>query len=68
MKTVTIDEAEGGQREIDTKRYAKIEKIPGGTIEDSRVLMGVMFNKAMQKNSNAIILRNGLVLTESLKF
>ena len=31
--------------EIDTKRYAKIEKIPGGTIEESRVLNGVMFNK-----------------------
>ena len=26
-------------------RYAKIEKIPGGTIEESRVLNGVMFNK-----------------------
>ena len=32
-------------KEIDTKRYAKIEKIPGGTIEESRVLDGVMFNK-----------------------
>merc|ERR1711993_149951 len=31
--------------EIDTKRYAKVEKIPGGTIEESRVLDGVMFNK-----------------------
>merc|ERR1712110_1328868 len=31
--------------EIDTKRYAKVEKIPGGTIEESRVLNGVMFNK-----------------------
>lgn len=38
-------DGDGGQREIDTKRYAKIEKIPGGTIEDSRVLKGVMFNK-----------------------
>merc|ERR1712227_925033 len=26
-------------------RYAKVEKIPGGTIEDSAVLKGVMFNK-----------------------
>jgi T-complex protein 1 subunit gamma len=45
VKTVTLIDAEGGHREIDTKRYAKIEKIPGGTIEDSRVLKGVMFNK-----------------------
>merc|ERR1712117_68533 len=29
----------------DIKRYAKVEKIPGGTIEDSAVLKGVMFNK-----------------------
>lgn len=45
VKTVSIAEGDGSTREIDTKRYAKIEKIPGGTIEDSRVLSGVMFNK-----------------------
>ena len=31
--------------EIDVKRYAKVEKIPGGVLEDCRVLEGVMFNK-----------------------
>jgi len=41
VKTVVMDQ----DGEIDTKRYAKIEKIPGGTIEESRVLNGVMFNK-----------------------
>lgn len=35
----------GGKTEIDIKRYARIEKIPGGEIEDSRVLDGVMLNK-----------------------
>merc|ERR1711881_618388 len=40
VKTVTMEDGE-----IDTKRYAKVEKIPGGTIEESRVLNGVMFNK-----------------------
>merc|ERR1712173_507743 len=44
VKTVTI-ESSGGKREIDIKRYAKVEKLPGGAIEDSRVLRGVMFNK-----------------------
>merc|ERR1719305_1321835 len=44
VKTVTV-ESQGGKREIDIKRYAKVEKIPGGTIEDSSVLKGVMFNK-----------------------
>merc|ERR1719154_328405 len=43
VKTVTMED--GGRKEIDIKRYAKVEKIPGGTIEDSRVLKGVMFNK-----------------------
>lgn len=31
--------------EIDVKRYAKVEKIPGGLLEDCQVLDGVMFNK-----------------------
>jgi len=36
---------EGGKLEIDIKRFAKVEKIPGGEVEDCRVLGGVMFNK-----------------------
>lgn len=36
---------ENGRKEIDIKRYAKIEKIPGGSIEESEVLKGVMINK-----------------------
>merc|ERR1719436_498283 len=43
VKTVTM--THGDKKEIDIKRYAKVEKIPGGTIEDSKVLSGVMFNK-----------------------
>jgi T-complex protein 1 subunit gamma len=34
-----------GHKEIDIKRYAKVEKIPGGRIEDCEVLNGVMVNK-----------------------
>ena len=47
LKAVRIvsHEAGGGKKEVDTKRYAKVEKIPGGEIEDSRVLDGVMLNK-----------------------
>lgn len=30
---------------LDIKRYAKVEKIPGGALEDSVVLDGVMINK-----------------------
>jgi len=43
VKTVHIED--GGRQEIDIKRYAKIEKIPGGDVEDSRVLKGVLLNK-----------------------
>ncbi|GAB4816804.1 hypothetical protein N2152v2_003850 [Parachlorella kessleri] len=44
VQTVMVDLG-NGQREIDVKKYAKIEKIPGGALEDSRVLRGVMFSK-----------------------
>jgi len=43
VETVTLNE--NGRLEIDIKRYAKVEKIPGGTIEESCVLKGVMINK-----------------------
>lgn len=33
------------EMEVDLKRYAKVEKIPGGEIDDSVVLKGVMFQK-----------------------
>lgn len=41
----TVYRKEQGSVEIDTKRYAKVEKIPGGMLEDCKVLDGVMFNK-----------------------
>lgn len=43
VETVFTDEM--GRKEIDIKRYAKVEKIPGGEIEQCRVLKGVMMNK-----------------------
>ncbi|KAI9893869.1 MAG: T-complex protein 1 subunit gamma [Vezdaea aestivalis] len=44
VRTVSF-EVGGGKQEVDIKRYARVEKIPGGEIEDSRVLDGVMLNK-----------------------
>jgi T-complex protein 1 subunit gamma len=44
VRTVAIAQ-EDGTKEIDIKKYAKVEKIPGGAIEDCRVLSGVMFQK-----------------------
>eukprot|EP00186_Timspurckia_oligopyrenoides_P001371 CAMPEP_0182441238 /NCGR_PEP_ID=MMETSP1172-20130603/185_1 /TAXON_ID=708627 /ORGANISM="Timspurckia oligopyrenoides, Strain CCMP3278" /LENGTH=546 /DNA_ID=CAMNT_0024635413 /DNA_START=70 /DNA_END=1710 /DNA_ORIENTATION=- len=43
VKTVTVEE--NGRKSIDFKNYAKVEKIPGGEIDDSEVLTGIMFNK-----------------------
>ncbi|KAI3987301.1 hypothetical protein MKX01_003051 [Papaver californicum] len=42
--TVGVDLGQG-VREVDIKKYIKVEKIPGGQLEDSKVLEGVMFNK-----------------------
>ena len=36
---------ENGRKDIDIKRYAKVEKLPGGRIEDSYVSKGIMLNK-----------------------
>jgi T-complex protein 1 subunit gamma len=44
VRTVSFDVG-GGKKEVDIKRYARVEKIPGGEIEDSKVLDGVMLNK-----------------------
>ena len=44
VKTVAVEKGKS-QREIDIKRYARVEKVPGGAIEDSEVLQGVMFQK-----------------------
>lgn len=43
VQTVFLEDR--GTKEIDIKRYAKVEKIPGGELEDSQVLRGVMVNK-----------------------
>ena len=44
VRTVTM-EAGNGNTEVDIKRYARVEKVPGGEIEDSQVLDGLMLNK-----------------------
>ncbi|CAG8611345.1 1085_t:CDS:2 [Cetraspora pellucida] len=41
----TVAREEDGKREVDIKRYARVEKVPGGEIEESKVLDGIMLNK-----------------------
>merc|ERR1711865_605567 len=44
VRTVAIQKSDG-RKEIDTKRYAKVEKISGGDLSQCECLDGVMFNK-----------------------
>jgi len=41
----TVATEVNGRNDIDIKRYVKVEKIPGGTLEESVVLDGIMLNK-----------------------
>ncbi|KAK1398369.1 T-complex protein 1 subunit gamma [Heracleum sosnowskyi] len=42
--TIGVDLGQG-LWEVDIKKYIKVEKVPGGQLEDSKVLKGVMINK-----------------------
>lgn len=42
---VSAKSDEGEVKTVDLKRYARVEKVPGGEIEESKVLSGVMLNK-----------------------
>lgn len=42
---LTVRQEEGGRTEIDLKRFARVERIPGGEMSECRVLDGVMVNK-----------------------
>lgn len=43
VKTVAVEI--NGRKEIDIKRFVRVEKIPGGTLEESCVIKGVVMNK-----------------------
>ena len=62
VRTVMRTDAISGNIEIDVKRYAKIEKIPGGHIDESRVLDGVMFNKDITHQKMKRLIKNPRVL------
>uniref|UniRef100_A0AAY4C4Y7 T-complex protein 1 subunit gamma n=1 Tax=Denticeps clupeoides TaxID=299321 RepID=A0AAY4C4Y7_9TELE len=54
----TVELNENGRKEIDIKKYAKVEKIPGGIIEDSCVLKGVMVNKDVTHGRMRRLIKN----------
>eukprot|EP00249_Psilotum_nudum_P010327 c22476_g1_i1 orf=215-1885(+) len=39
------DDLGNGLHDVDIKKFIKVEKVPGGQLENSEVLSGVMFNK-----------------------
>ncbi|KAL9101288.1 MAG: hypothetical protein Q9163_003440 [Psora crenata] len=61
VRTVSYD-AGGGKKEVDIKRYAKVEKIPGDEIENSRVLDGVMLNKDITHAKMRRLIKNPRVV------
>lgn len=62
LTVLTEDKENNTAHEIDIKRYAKVEKMPGGTIEDSRVISGVMFNKDVTHPKMARRIENPRIL------
>ncbi|KAF1809789.1 putative t-complex protein 1 gamma subunit [Eremomyces bilateralis CBS 781.70] len=52
----------GGKPEVDIKRYARVEKVPGGEIEDSRVLNGVMLNKDITHPKMRRLIKNPRII------
>uniref|UniRef100_U3JIQ0 T-complex protein 1 subunit gamma n=1 Tax=Ficedula albicollis TaxID=59894 RepID=U3JIQ0_FICAL len=54
----TVEFEENGRKEIDIKKYAKVEKIPGGFSEDSCVLRGIMVNKDVTHPRMRRLIRN----------
>jgi T-complex protein 1 subunit gamma len=60
--TMLVATEENGRKEIDIKRYCKVEKIPGGELGDCRVLKGVMFNKDVTHSKMARRIENPRVI------
>ncbi|KNC77057.1 T-complex protein 1 subunit gamma [Sphaeroforma arctica JP610] len=56
VKVVALES--NGRQEVDIKRYAKIEKIPGGDITESQTLSGVMLNKDVTHASMRRLIKN----------
>merc|ERR1719352_774454 len=61
VQTIVIVKADG-TKEIDVKRYAKVEKISGGDLSECVVLDGVMFNKDITHPRMRRIIKNPRVL------
>merc|ERR1719171_2858372 len=61
VQTVVVQHQDG-RKEIDVKRYAKVEKISGGDLSECVVLDGVMFNKDITHHKMRKDIKNPRVL------
>ncbi|EAU92138.2 T-complex protein 1 subunit gamma [Coprinopsis cinerea okayama7 len=58
----TVATSESGHTIVDIKRYARVEKVPGGEIEQSEVLRGVMINKDITHPQMRRLIKNPRVI------
>jgi len=58
----TVAQANDDHKEIDIKRYVRIEKIPGGEISDCEVLKGVMLEKDITHSKMSRRIENPRIL------
>lgn len=67
LKAVDIvRETQKDRERIDIKSFARVEKVPGGTLEDSGVFEGVMINKdILHPNMRRMILNPRILLLNS---
>jgi len=61
VRTVVIENKDG-RKEIDVKRYAKVEKLSGGDLSQCEVLDGVMFNKDITHPRMRRMIKNPRIL------
>lgn len=53
-----VSNVANGRREVDVKRYARVEKIAGGTSEDCQVIAGIVVNKDVTHSRMRRFIRN----------
>jgi T-complex protein 1 subunit gamma len=61
VKTVVVEKKDG-RKEIDVKRYAKVEKLSGGDLSQCEVLDGVMVNKDVTHPRMRRVIKNPRVV------
>jgi len=60
VQTIVVEK--DGRKEIDVKRFAKVEKLSGGDLSECQVLDGVMFNKDITHPRMRRMIKNPRVL------